>query len=128
MKANSLQSTLIAICFSVLPLTGVTNDYPTLERVEHVLICMRSNGGQTVVNLYACSCEIDTLARQLSLDEFTEARTFENYRRMPGDRGAIFRDSVHADTLVGRLRSARAEARRLCFVGSKDEDVKLPSN
>ncbi|MGR8921563.1 MAG: hypothetical protein ACU85V_18260, partial [Gammaproteobacteria bacterium] len=69
----------------VLSLAVAANDYPTLERVDHVLTCMKAHGGQTVDNLYACSCEIDVIAQQVNFDDFTEARTFEIYKRMPGE-------------------------------------------
>lgn len=93
--------------------------YPTLERVDHVLTCMKSHGGQTVDNLYACACEIDIIAQQLTFEDFTEARTFEIYKRMPGEKGGLFRDSQRADEIVGQLEKAREEAQKRCFVGRK---------
>ncbi len=98
---------------------AVANDYPTLERVDHVLTCMKSHGGQTVDNLYACACEIDIIAQQLAFEDFTEARTFEIYKRMPGEKGGLFRDSQRADEIVGQLEKARGEAQKRCFVGRK---------
>ena len=95
------------------------DNYPTLERVDHVLTCMREHGGQTVDNLYACSCEIDIVAQQVSFDDFTEARTFEIYKRMPGEKGGLFRDSERAKKVVGDLEQARADARKRCFIGIK---------
>jgi len=95
------------------------NDYPTLERVDHVLTCMRTNGGQTVDNLYACSCEVDIIAQQVSFADFTEARTFEIYKRMPGEKGGLFRDNPRAEELVGKLETARADAKKRCFIGRK---------
>lgn len=96
----------------VLPLTAAANDYPTLERVDHVLTCMRTNGGQNVDNLYACSCEIDIVAQQLSFEDFTEARTFEIYKRMPGEKGGLFRDSDRAKEVVGKLEQGPAPTPR----------------
>jgi hypothetical protein len=95
------------------------NEYPTLERVDHVLTCMKTNGGQNVDNMYACACEIDVIAQQVSFDDFTEARTFEIYKRMPGERGGLFRDSERAEELVSKLDAARADAKKRCFVGAK---------
>ena len=95
------------------------NDYPTLERVDHVLTCMRANGGQTIDNLYACACEVDIIAQQISFDVFTEARTFEIYKRMPGEKGSLFRDNERAKKLVGQLETARADAHKRCFIGIK---------
>lgn len=101
------------------PVLALANGYPTLERVDHVLTCMRMNGGQTVDNLYACSCEVDIIAQQMSFEDFTEARTFEIYKRMPGEKGGLFRDSDRAKEVVSKLDSAREDAKKRCFVGMK---------
>ena len=93
------------------------NDYPTLERVDHVLTCMRLAGGQTVDNLYACSCEIDVIAQQVGFDDFSEARTYEIYKRMPGEKGGLFRESERADEIVAKLTAARKDAQKRCFIG-----------
>lgn len=95
------------------------DEYPTLERVDYVLTCMREHGGQTVDNLYACACEIDAVAQQVPFDDFTEARTFEIYKRMPGEKGGLFRDSARAKDVVGKLDKARADGKKRCFVGKK---------
>ena len=58
------------------------NDYPTLERVDHVLTCMKTHGGQNVDNLYSCACEIDVIAQHVNFEDFSEARTFEIYKRI----------------------------------------------
>lgn len=108
------------VLMALLLATGVQaqdNNYPTLERVDHVLTCMRLNGGQTVDNLYACACEVDIIAQQLSFDEFSEARTFEIYQRMPGEKGALFRDNERAKKVVAQLQQARTEASKRCFIG-----------
>ncbi len=110
---------MLSILALALPLAAAANDYPTLERVDHVLTCMRTNGGQTVDNLYACACEIDIIAEQMPFDDFTEARTFEIYKRMPGEKGGVFRDSERAKKVVGQLEQARVDARKRCFIGKK---------
>lgn len=113
---------LVAALAAAMMLTAPVaqaNDYPTLERVDHVLTCMRAHGGQTVDNLYACACEIDVIAQQISFDDFTEARTFEIYKRMPGEKGGLFRDSDRAGEIVSQLEAARADAAKRCFIGKK---------
>ena len=93
---HSLSSTVRSFCLLALLTASqaiLANDYPTLERVDHVLTCMRLAGGQSVDNLYACSCEIDVIAQQVDFDDFTEARTYEIYKRMPGEKGGLFRES-----------------------------------
>ena len=107
----------LILLIAALPFVASANDYPTLERVDHVLTCMKTHGGQTVDNLYACACEIDIIAQQVNLEDFTEARTFEIYRRMPGEKGGIFRDSERAEVVVSKLEKARADAKKRCFIG-----------
>ncbi len=110
----ALAVALLTICQS-----AQANDYPTLERVDHVLTCMRTLGGQTVDNLYACACEIDVIAQQVGFDDFTEARTYEIYKRMPGEKGGLFRDNERGDELAAKLDGARADAKKRCFIGMK---------
>jgi len=100
----------------LLPLTVLANDFPTLERVDHVLTCMKKHGGQTVENLYACSCEVDAIAQEIPYDTYEEARTFEAYRRLPGEKGGIFRDSDEANRVEPKLVKARADAEKQCFI------------
>ena len=114
-----MRSLLALIVTSSCCFAAVANDYPTLERVDHVLTCMRTHGGQTVDNLYACSCEIDIIAQQVSFEDFTEARTFEIYERMPGEKGGIFRESGRAKEIRELLDKARKDAQKRCFLGIK---------
>ena len=112
-------ATLLLSIGLVAPLAAAAFDYPTLDRVDAVLTCMQENGGQNIDNLQRCSCEIDMLMQQVSYDDFTEARTYEIYKQMPGEKGGIFRDSPRAKELVGKLDVARAEAKKRCFVGAQ---------
>ena len=112
----------VALCaLAAVTAASATNDYPTLERVDHVLTCMRLHGGQTVDNLYACSCEIDVIAQQVAFDDFTEARTFEIYEKMPGEKGGLFRDSDRGDEIRAKLEAARKDAAKRCFIGMKKD-------
>ena len=93
------------------------NDFPTLDRVDQVLTCMRAHGGQTLDNLYACSCAVDAVAAALSYDDFVEATTFKGFKSMPGERGGLFRESARGRKLVQRLEDAEERAARSCFMG-----------
>ncbi|MFT4564696.1 MAG: hypothetical protein ACI9BW_004466 [Gammaproteobacteria bacterium] len=114
---------ILFIIGSLLSGIANANDYPTLERVDYVLTCMRLAGGQTMDNLYACSCEIDVIAQSVKFDDFTAARTYEVYARMPGEKGGLFRDSPEGDGLKDRLGTARQEAKKRCFIGVKRNDA-----
>lgn len=91
-----------------------TDDFPTVEVVGNVLNCMSEHGGQSVENLYACACRLDYIAGQMDFETFDQAATFERYRRMPGEKGGIFRENEEAEDLVSRLQKVRAEAARRC--------------
>lgn len=101
------------------------HDYPTMDRVDHVLTCMKLNGGQNVDNLYRCSCEIDVIAQTLSMEDFNAARTYEIYKNMPGEKGGLFRESSDASAATAKLAAARQEARKRCFVGATRQTQKL---
>tara|TARA_Y100000588_G_scaffold265627_1_gene280384 strand:- start:1179 stop:1547 length:369 start_codon:yes stop_codon:yes gene_type:complete len=110
------KSLLVLLPFLVTTYVASANDYPTVERVDHVLTCMRLAGGQTIDNLFSCSCEIDAIAEVIDFDDFNEARTYESNRRMPGEKGGLFRNSKRGDEVVGKLLSAREGARKRCFI------------
>lgn len=104
----------------LLPASAVmANDYPTLERVDWVMMCMFEHGGQTVDNLYACSCAIDGISKKMSFEEFSEANTYRQYQRMPGEKGGIFRDSDRGEELLEKLKTVRTEAEKGCFLKPK---------
>ena len=101
----------------------LAHDYPTMDRVDQVLTCMKRNGGQNVDNLFRCSCEIDVIAQTVSLEEFNTARTYEIYKNMPGEKGALFREGEDAHKAVETLVAARKNAEKRCFVGAKRQTV-----
>jgi len=75
-----------AIALMAAATTAAANDYPTLERVDHVLTCMRAAGGQTVDNLYACACEIDVIAAG-QLRRFLRGAYVRNLQAYAGRKG-----------------------------------------
>ena len=118
---TTLRCTFLSLC--LLCAQAHANDYPTMDRVDQVLTCMRENGGQNVDNMWRCSCEIDAIAQQLSLEDFNTARTYEVYKDMPGEKGGIFRDSSDATAAVKKLETAREDAKKRCFVGATRQTV-----
>jgi len=89
------------------------NDYPTQARVEYVNDCIARNGGQ-LSRLYQCSCVIDDIANRLSYEDFVEDSTFARYSSLPGEGGAIFRDSDQAKTRAKQYREIEKNAYRAC--------------
>jgi hypothetical protein len=89
------------------------HDYPTAARVEYVNECI-ANQRDSLANVYQCSCVIDRIANTLSYDAFVEAITFARYAGLPGEGGAIFRDSDQARKLARQYKELEAEAYKTC--------------
>lgn len=89
------------------------HDYPTQARVEYVNECI-ANHDDSLANVYQCSCTIDRIADQLSYDDFVTAITFARYAGLPGEGGAVFRDSDEAKGIAKRFRLLETEAQRAC--------------
>ena len=89
------------------------NNYPTAARVEYVNECI-ANQRDSLANVYQCSCVIDRIADTLSYDEFVEAITFARYAGLPGEGGAIFRDTGEGRKKALRYRELEAEAFKSC--------------
>jgi hypothetical protein len=111
--------TALLLCTAAAAALGDSprHDYPTQARVEYVNACIASHG-EKLSSLYQCSCVIDRIAEKLSYDEFVEAATFSRYSGLPGEGGAIFRDSQEAKQKAKLYRELEAEALRACGLGS----------
>ena len=65
---------LLLILMAGLPVGAYANDFPTPQRVEYVLECMKNHKGKYEY-LYKCSCAVDAIAKELGYDEFVELST-----------------------------------------------------
>jgi hypothetical protein len=91
----------------------VTNDFPTLARIEYVQECInRTGGGQT--NVYQCACVVDRIAAVMRYEEFVESSTYAKYSTLPGEGGAIFRDTDEAKEKAKLFRGVEARAFSAC--------------
>jgi len=109
---------ITALCALLLSSFAGANDFPTQARVEYVLRCMDSNGGQKYETLYSCTCIIDKIADEIAYDEFVEADVFVQLRRTPGERGGVFRDPERASLLVTKINDLTEDAEKSCFARS----------
>lgn len=91
-------------------------DYPTAERVNYVLACMRDNPGPHYEMVNKCSCAIDALARDVSLDDFVAMSTATHANSIGGERGAYIRDSEALQAQIRKFRDLQAAARKGCFI------------
>jgi len=104
------------------------NDFPTQARVEYILRCMDSHGGQKYENLYSCTCVIDKIADKIPYDEFVEAEVFAQLRGTPGERGGVFRDPDRAGLLVRKINDLTEVAEKSCFMGLRSDTTDKDSD
>ena len=112
------------LCALFLPWPADANDFPTQARIEFVLRCMDSNGGQKYENLYSCVCVIDKIAENIAYEEYVEGEVFAQLRSAPGERGGVFRDPDRASLLVEKLREITEVAEKSCFVSLRSDTAK----
>ena len=106
-------STLLLCC--ALSANADAHDYPTVDRVEYVLECMKNNGGSHEY-LYKCACAIDTIAKALPYDDYLDASTVARYQGMPGERSGVFRDAEPMKAMANRYRALHVAAKKECVV------------
>ncbi len=91
------------------------HDYPTAERVEFVLECMRDHPGPEFEMVHKCSCAIDRIAEVLTHDAFVEGSTLAKAVTIAGERGSVLRDNEAAQADARKFRSLYKEVRRKCM-------------
>jgi hypothetical protein len=94
----------------------VANEYPTNETVHYALSCMDELGGQSEENAYTCSCRYDAIREMMTFSDYEEGRTYERNIKMPGEKGAAFRDNQRGKRLYEELVKARDAANTSCIV------------
>lgn len=91
-------------------------DYPTTERVNYVMNCMRDHPGPHYEMLNKCSCAIDALARRVKLDDFVAMSTATNATSIGGERGSYIRDTETLQVQIRKFRELQAGAKKGCFI------------
>jgi hypothetical protein len=93
------------------------NDYPTLDRVVFVEKCIRDHPDRPRQEMiYKCSCALDAIASQMTLDEFVEGETAVDAGQIAGERGNTIRESRSGQTAAKRFREVRSKAFNGCFI------------
>jgi hypothetical protein len=105
---------IVAVPALIAPLACYANDFPTHDRVEYVLECMKNNGGKQEY-LYKCSCVIDRIAGKLKYEEYVEISTAQRYQNLGGERGAVFRDPQNVKAEAKKYKSIQDEANKACL-------------
>lgn len=106
---------LLLLLTIAAPVGAYANDFPTTDRVEYVLDCMKNHAGKHEY-LYKCSCAIDKIATELSYDEYVEISTALRGQSTMGERGAAFRDPDTVKTMAKKYKAIQAGANKACYV------------
>jgi hypothetical protein len=96
---------------------ALAHDYPTADRVVYVEACMRDHPGPHYEMVSKCSCALDTIARQLSYDQFVTMTTATNAVTIGGERGSYIRDVESLQQQVRDFRKIQEQAMKGCFIG-----------
>jgi hypothetical protein len=105
-----------AICIGICSAApAAAHDYPTYERVQYAIQCMVSHGGAQDL-IYKCSCAIDKIAAQYSIDDFVDMQTAINASTIAGQRGGELRDNPEIRDAAKRYRQAEQAALQSCGV------------
>ncbi len=105
----------VAFALAVSGGSACAHEYPTAERVEFVLECMRDFPGPEFEMVNKCSCALDRLAEQLTYDQFVEASTVSKAVTIAGERGAALRDNADAQSDARHFRGMYRQARQKCL-------------
>ena len=105
-----------AIALALSPLVAAADDYPTADRVLFVETCMRDHRGPHFEMVHKCSCAVDTIARQLPLEQFVTLSTALHATSIGGARGAYIRDTEALQKQIREFRQLQAQAMKSCFI------------
>jgi hypothetical protein len=110
----ALPAVLLFVCSAAAQERHPKNDYPTTARADYVIGCMAANGFKREL-LDKCACGIDTIADQMTYDDYDKANTILSMQQGGGGpRGGLFRDTPIAKEEMEKLRRAQAEANLRC--------------
>jgi hypothetical protein len=111
----SLRVASFLLLAAAAPLAGA-NDFPTTARVEFVLDCMQQSKAPPRELLYKCSCAIDTIAKQITYDEWVDLSTIANAISIAGERGGPLRDMKDGRKRASAFRDLQNKAKKACFI------------
>jgi hypothetical protein len=96
---------------------SLKHQYPTLTRVEYVQECIRSYPNVSAREMtYKCACAIDSIANEISHDEFVDLSTITSAISIAGERGAAIREQKGSRPLANKFRDIQNKAKKACFI------------
>lgn len=113
---NTLLRPLLSAMLALFAGAALAHDYPTVERVNYVLECMRTHPGPHYEMVSKCSCAMDALAKQVTLADYIEMSTATNANSIGGERGNTIRDTEMLQAHIKRYRELQARVKKGCFI------------
>jgi len=117
---RSTRNAVAAPCAALLVAGSVAvaraNDFPTHDRVEFVLKCMRESKGTQEELLYKCSCAIDAIAAKVDYGTWVDLATVANATTIAGERGGVLRDMKDGRKTIASYRALQQSAKKQCFI------------
>jgi len=92
------------------------NDFPTLDRVQYVLECMRAHPGPQFEMTSKCSCALDALANELKYDDYVTMSTVSKAISIGGERGGAIRDAPALESQAKSYRELQTKVEKGCFI------------
>jgi hypothetical protein len=111
-----LHTALIAPMISLAAGAALANDFPTAERVLYVQECMKAHPGPNFEMVNKCSCALDTLAAEVSYDDYVTMTTVVKGISIAGEAGGVLRDNETVKPQIKRYRELQARAQKACFL------------
>jgi hypothetical protein len=117
MNTSPRRHWLLPLCTLLLVSNAAqANDFPTTDRVLYVQECMRAHPGPQFEMTNKCACALDTLATDVSYDDYVTMSTISKATTMAGERGGAIRDAPSLAPQVKRYRELQAKAEKACFI------------
>jgi len=96
--------------------TAAANDFPTTDRVNYVLECMRTHPGSQFEMVSKCSCAVDALAKEVKHADYVDMSTAANAHSIGGERGSYIRDTEVLQAKIKRYRELQTRVKKGCFI------------
>lgn len=109
-------TTLASLGGLLVAAPAAAHDYPTAERVNYVMACMRDNPGPHYEMINKCSCAIDAMAGEVPYDDYVGMITVVNAMSIGGERGGALRDNESVKPQVKRYRELETKVHKACFI------------
>ncbi|WP_199873377.1 hypothetical protein [Ideonella sp. A 288] len=119
MRTSTASRCLLTLCaLLAIGTPARANDFPTADRVNYVLECMRTYPGARFEMSSKCSCALDAIAKELPFDEYVELSTAAKAMSIGGERGSAIRDVPSLEPGIKRYRALVIKAETGCFLRS----------